>query len=46
LSVQLLGSRNSNDAGGNDSYSAGSSGSLAAVPASGDMTAPVDDLPF
>jgi single-strand DNA-binding protein len=46
LSVQLLGSRNSNESGGNDNYNAGSSGSLAGVPASGDMTAPVDDLPF
>src|SRR5450432_1586470 len=46
LSVQLLGSRNSNDAGGNETYSSGSSGSLASAPASGEMTAPVDDLPF
>ena len=46
LSVQLLGSRNSNEAGGNDSYSSGSSGSLSGVSASGEMTAPVDDLPF
>jgi single-strand DNA-binding protein len=46
LSVQLLGSRNTNDAGGNDSYNAGSTGSMSGVPASGEMTAPVDDLPF
>jgi single-strand DNA-binding protein len=46
LTVQLLGSRNSNEAGGNDSYNAGSSGSMTGVPASGEMTAPVDDLPF
>jgi single-strand DNA-binding protein len=45
LSVQLLGSRNSNEAGGNESYNAGSSG-MSGVPASGEMTAPVDDLPF
>jgi single-strand DNA-binding protein len=45
LSVQLLGSRNSGD-GGNESYNAGSSGNMSAVPASGEMTAPVDDLPF
>ena len=45
LSVQLLGSRNSGE-GGNENYQAGSSGSLSAVPASGEMTAPVDDLPF
>ena len=46
LSVQLLGSRNSNEAGGSDSYSSGSSGSLTGVSAPGEMTAPVDDLPF
>ncbi len=46
FTVQLLGSRNSNEAGGNDSYNAGSSGSMAGVPASGEMNAPVDDLPF
>ena len=45
LTVQLLGSRNSNEAGGNDSYNAGTAGSMSAV-SSGDMTAPVDDLPF
>src|SRR5580704_5028416 len=46
LSVQLLGSRNNNEAGGNESYNAGSSGSVSGVPAAGEMTAPVDDLPF
>src|ERR1700722_3395830 len=46
LSVQLLGSRNSNETAGNDSYNSGSSGNMSGVPASGEMTAPVDDLPF
>src|SRR6195952_5013884 len=46
LSVKLRETRNSNKAGGNDSYSSGSSGSLSGVSASGEMTAPVDDLPF
>jgi single-strand DNA-binding protein len=46
LTVQLLGSRNSNETAGNDSYNSGSSGNMSGVPASGEMTAPVDDLPF
>jgi len=46
LNVQLLGSRGSNESGGNDSYSYGNSGNAAGVPSSGEMTAPVDDLPF
>jgi single-strand DNA-binding protein len=46
LSVQLLGSRNSNEAGGSDSYNAGSSTNMSSMPVSGEMTAPVDDLPF
>jgi single-strand DNA-binding protein len=46
LSVQLLGSRNSNEAGGNESYNSGSSGSISGVPATGELTAPIDDLPF
>jgi single-strand DNA-binding protein len=46
LTVQLLGSRNSNEVGGNDSYASGSSGSMSGVPAAGEMTTPVDDLPF
>lgn len=46
FTVQLLGSRNSNEAGGVDSYSAGSSASLAGAPAGGEINAPMDDLPF
>lgn len=46
FTVQLLGSRNSNEAGGSDSYNSGSSGSMSGVPAAGELTTPVDDLPF
>jgi single-strand DNA-binding protein len=42
--VQLLGSRSTNE--GNESYAGSASSSLAGVPAAGDMSAPVDDLPF
>ena len=42
--VQLLGSRSTNE--GNESYAGNSSGSLSGAPAAGEMTAPVDDLPF
>jgi single-strand DNA-binding protein len=48
-SVQLLGSKGSNDSSGgygNDSYSNQSPGSLSGVSSPGEMTAPVDDLPF
>lgn len=45
LSVQLLGSRNSTE-GGNENYQGASSGTMSSVPSSGEMSAPVDDLPF
>jgi single-strand DNA-binding protein len=47
-SVQLLGSRNTNDnAGyGNDSYNQASAGSMSGIPSPGEISAPVDDLPF
>jgi single-strand DNA-binding protein len=44
LTVQLLGSRNSNESG-SDSYSNGST-SMSGVSAASEMNAPVDDLPF
>jgi single-strand DNA-binding protein len=43
-SVQLLGSRANNEAGGSEGYNS-ASGSLSGVSAS-EMSAPVDDLPF
>ena len=43
--VQLLGSRASNDGGGNENYSSAGAGSMSSV-SPGEMTAPVDDLPF
>src|SRR5450755_3835566 len=46
LSVQLLGSRNSNEVAGQDSYQGGSSAGMTGVSAAGEMIAPVDDLPF
>ena len=46
FTVQLLGSRNSNEVGGADSYNSGTSGSLAGVSSGSEMNAPVDDLPF
>lgn len=42
--VQLLGSRTNNE--GNESYAGGSSSNLSGVSPAGEMTAPVDDLPF
>src|ERR1700709_1323950 len=44
LSVQLLGSRNTNESG-NDNYNSASSGAMSGVSASGEMSSPVDDLP-
>ena len=46
FTVQLLGSRNNNEAGGPESYSAGASGSLSSVSGGSEINAPVDDLPF
>jgi single-strand DNA-binding protein len=47
-SVQLLGSRNTNDntGYGNDSLGQASSGSMSGIPSSSEVSAPVDDLPF
>ena len=47
-SVQLLGSRNTNDSAGygNDNFSQASSGSMSGIPSPGEVSAPVDDLPF
>ena len=45
LSVQLLGSRNNNESGSHEGYGSAASG-LSGVHASGEMTSPVDDLPF
>jgi single-strand DNA-binding protein len=42
--VQLLGSRSTNE--GIESYAGSASNSLSGVPAAGEMSAPVDDLPF
>jgi single-strand DNA-binding protein len=46
LSVQLLGNRASNEAGSHESYTGNSSSAMTGVPSAGEMTAPVDDLPF
>ena len=50
-SVQLLGSRNTNDSAGaggygNDNLNQASSGSMSGIPSPGEISAPVDDLPF
>ncbi len=47
-SVQLLGSRNTNDSAGYgiDNFSQASSGSMSGIPSPGEVSAPVDDLPF
>jgi single-strand DNA-binding protein len=45
LSVQLLGSRASNEVGGPDSYQGNNSAPMTGVSA-GEINAPVDDLPF
>jgi single-strand DNA-binding protein len=46
VTIQLLGSRNTNNEGGTESYGSASMGNMSSVPASGEMAAPVDDLPF
>jgi single-strand DNA-binding protein len=46
LSVQLLGSRGSNEAGGHDSYQSNNASALSGVSTLSEMTAPIDDLPF
>jgi single-strand DNA-binding protein len=47
-SVQLLGSRNTNDGAGygNENQGQASSGSMSGIPSPGEVSAPVDDLPF
>ena len=47
-SVQLLGSRNTNDSAGygNENQGQASSGSMSGIPSPGEVSAPVDDLPF
>ena len=47
-SVQLLGSRNTNDSPGygNENQGQASSGSMSSIPSPGEVSAPVDDLPF
>lgn len=48
-SVQLLGSRNTNDSAGgygNDNHNQASTGSMSGIPSPGEISAPVDDLPF
>lgn len=49
--VQLLGSKNENSGGGgsyqqNNAYSAPQSSSASSIPSPGEITEPVDDLPF
>jgi single-strand DNA-binding protein len=46
LSVQLLGNRNNQEVGGPDSYQTSSSAPMTGVSPAGEMTAPIDDLPF
>ena len=47
LSVQLLGSRNTNDGAGSGYENQGqASASMSGIPSPGEVSAPVDDLPF